>query len=120
MFVLTIFLLCSIIQHVPGEEEDDTKQLPEKPSKRPRSTRKKVSYNPFLLVPCQKFPSSSAYPFSVIFQSDALVVIDVHCHLSTTEVIGLLGGTYSVTERVLKVNQLNLYYKFYQYDKFFG
>lgn len=44
-------------------------------------------------------------PFEVIFQSDALVVIDVHSHLSTTEVIGLLGGTYCANERVLKVRQ---------------
>ena len=98
---------------------EDQKQVPDQPTKRPRSTRKKNAYNPFLLVPCQKFPSSSAYPFTVIFQSDALVVIDIHSHLSTTEVIGLLGGTYSVTERVLKVNIycVILYFliMFYQY-----
>lgn len=68
-----------------------------------KSNRKKISYNPFLLVPCQTFQSSSEHPFTVIFQSDALVVIDIHSHLSTTEVIGLLGGTYCVTQRVLKV-----------------
>lgn len=62
-----------------------------------------MSYNPFLLVPCQTFKSSSEHPFTVIFQSDALVVIDIHSHLSTTEVIGLLGGTYCVTQRILKV-----------------
>ncbi|KAK3735417.1 hypothetical protein QZH41_016867, partial [Actinostola sp. cb2023] len=90
--------------HLPLEDsEEDQKQVQERPNKRPKAPRKKFSYNPFLLVPCKKFPSSSAHPFAVIFQSDALVVIDVHSHLSTTEVIGLLGGTYSVTERVLKI-----------------
>ena len=43
----------------------------------------------------------------MVLQSDALVVIDVHSHLSTTEVIGLLGGTYSAAERILKVKLLH-------------
>ena len=34
------------------------------------------------------------------------MVIDTHAHISTTEVIGLLGGTYSYGSRKLKV--LNL------------
>ena len=31
------------------------------------------------------------------------MVIDTHAHISTTEVIGLLGGTYSYGSRRLKV-----------------
>lgn len=93
------------LQHFPCEEDDEpTKQSQDKVThKKPKVPRNKPSYNPFLLVPCRRFPSASAVPFEVIFQSDALVVIDVHSHLSTTEVIGLLGGTYCATERVLKV-----------------
>ena len=73
---------------------------------RKKSPRNKSSYDPFLLVPCRKFPSPSAVPFDVLIQSETLVVIDTHAHISTTEVIGLLGGTYSYGSRKLKV--LNL------------
>ncbi|XP_031569318.1 histone H2A deubiquitinase MYSM1-like [Actinia tenebrosa] len=93
------------ISHLPCEEDEEpAKHSQDKAThKKPKLPRNKTSYNPFLLVPCRRFPSASAVPFEVIFQSDALVVIDVHSHLSTTEVIGLLGGTYCATERVLKI-----------------
>lgn len=53
-------------------------------------------------------------PFDVLIQSETLVVMDTHAHMSTTEVIGLLGGTYSHDSRKLKViNSLAMYlYKF--------
>lgn len=70
---------------------------------RKKSPRSKSSYDPFLLVPCRKFPSPNAVPFDVLIQSETLVVIDTHAHISTTEVIGLLGGTYSYGSRRLKV-----------------
>lgn len=70
---------------------------------RKRPSRSKPIYDPFLLVPCRKFPSPSAVPFDVVIQSETLVVMDTHAHMSTTEVIGLLGGTYSHGARLLKV-----------------
>ena len=77
------------------------KGSPSAPRKRP--SRSKPSYDPFLLVPCRKFPSPSAVPFDVLIQSEALVVMDTHAHMSTTEVIGLLGGNYFHGTRLLKV-----------------
>jgi len=44
-------------------------------------------------------------PFDVLIQSETLVVMDTHAHMSTTEVIGLLGGTYSHDSRKLKVSK---------------
>lgn len=107
---MSLFFFFSL-QHLPDEEP---RKVPERPlTKRMRSTRKKTAYNPFVLVPCQSFPSSNEYPFTVIFHSEALIVIDIHSHLSTTEVIGLLGGTYCVTERVLKVRLFNRFTQYY-------
>ena len=73
------------------------------PPKR-KSSRARHSYDPFQLIPCRKFPSASAVPFEVIVQSDALVVMDTHAHMSTTEVIGLLGGQYSPNIHTLEVS----------------
>lgn len=69
--------------------------------------------NPFKLVPCASFDSERPVsisiacpllsdfellflqaPFRVKLEIEALVVIDVHAHLCTTEVIGLLGGRF--------------------------
>lgn len=52
-------------------------------------------------------------PFDVRIQSETLVVMDTHAHMSTTEVIGLLGGNYSHGSRTLKViSQICLFYEF--------
>ena len=83
------------------DEVHSEKGSPSVPRKRP--SRNKPSYDPFLLVPCRKFPTRSAVPFDVLIQSETLVVMDTHAHMSTTEVIGLLGGTYSHDSRMLKV-----------------
>ncbi|XP_022802345.1 histone H2A deubiquitinase MYSM1-like isoform X2 [Stylophora pistillata] len=97
------------IQHLsPDEEASPNGSLNEKGSPsvpRKRPSRSKPSYDPFLLVPCRKFPSQSAVPFDVHIQSETLVVMDTHAHMSTTEVIGLLGGHYSHDSRVLKVSK---------------
>ncbi|KAJ7383354.1 Myb-like, SWIRM and MPN domains 1 [Desmophyllum pertusum] len=94
------------IQHLSSDQHDQQEGVPNErgspsvPRKRP--SRSKPSYDPFLLVPCRKFPSPSAVPFDVRIQSETLVVMDTHAHMSTTEVIGLLGGNYSHGSRTLK------------------
>lgn len=97
------------IQHLsPDKEASPNGSLNEKGSPsvpRKRPSRSKPSYDPFLLVPCRKFPSPCAVPFDVHIQSETLVVMDTHAHMSTTEVIGLLGGHYSHDSRVLKVSK---------------
>jgi SHAQKYF class myb-like DNA-binding protein len=42
-------------------------------------------------------------PFSVSMSPDALLVMDFHAHLSTCEVIGLLGGTFDATTKALTI-----------------
>lgn len=95
-------------QHLsPDKEASPNGSLNEKGSPsvpRKRPSRSKPSYDPFLLVPCRKFPSLGAVPFDVHIQSETLVVMDTHAHMSTTEVIGLLGGHYSHDSRVLKAS----------------
>ena len=94
-------------QHLSPDEQaqhdavHNEKGSPSVPTKRP--LRNKPSYDPFLLVPCRKFPTRSSVPFDVLIQSETLVVMDTHAHMSTTEVIGLLGGTYLHDSRKLKV-----------------
>ena len=98
------------LQHLSPEEAEERNGLSSvKPSPSPprkSASRNKAFYDPFLLVPCRKFPSCSAVPFDVGIQSAALVVMDAHAHFSTTEVIGLLGGRYFYESRTLQVNEI--------------
>ncbi|KAG9350936.1 hypothetical protein JZ751_024825, partial [Albula glossodonta] len=79
-------------------EESQKRQL--KPSKVPRQ---KGSFDPFQLIPCQSFGDEKQEPFQVVVCAEALVVMDIHAHVSMGEVIGLLGGEYSEGEKVLKI-----------------
>ncbi|XP_046557705.1 LOW QUALITY PROTEIN: deubiquitinase MYSM1-like [Haliotis rubra] len=54
----------------------------------------KVSYDPFKLIPCQPFTADRPAPFKVSMTNTAVAVMDVHAHISKTEVIGMLGGQY--------------------------
>ncbi|XP_041134178.1 histone H2A deubiquitinase MYSM1-like isoform X1 [Polyodon spathula] len=92
-------------EHLTAEElakrrEEDKKRLP-KPPKVPRQT--KNSFDPFQLIPCQAFGDEKQEPFQVRVSGEALVVMDMHAHVSMAEVIGLLGGGYSEGERVLEI-----------------
>uniref|UniRef100_A0A3Q3VPT6 Myb-like, SWIRM and MPN domain-containing protein 1 n=1 Tax=Mola mola TaxID=94237 RepID=A0A3Q3VPT6_MOLML len=42
-------------------------------------------------------------PFQVIVCAETLLIMDMHAHVSRGEVIGLLGGTFSEEEKVLKI-----------------
>uniref|UniRef100_A0A4W4FIJ4 Myb-like, SWIRM and MPN domain-containing protein 1 n=1 Tax=Electrophorus electricus TaxID=8005 RepID=A0A4W4FIJ4_ELEEL len=61
------------------------------------------SFDPFQLVPCKTFGEDRQEPFRVIVCAEALLVMEVHAHVSMGEVIGLLGGSYDDEEKVLKV-----------------
>ncbi|KAK1165103.1 histone H2A deubiquitinase MYSM1 isoform X1 [Acipenser oxyrinchus oxyrinchus] len=92
-------------EHLTAEElakrrEEDKKTLP-KPPKVPRQA--KNSFDPFQLIPCQAFGGEKQEPFQVRVSGEALVVMDMHAHVSMAEVIGLLGGGYSEGERVLEI-----------------
>ncbi|XP_072173020.1 uncharacterized protein [Diadema setosum] len=55
------------------------------------------AYDPFKLVQCSQFSTDLPAPFSVKISGDVMVTMDLHSHLSTTEVIGLLGGQFDAT-----------------------
>ncbi|OBS70436.1 hypothetical protein A6R68_01023 [Neotoma lepida] len=46
---------------------------------------------------------SSKEPFQVKVASEALLIMDLHAHVSMAEVIGLLGGRYSEDEKTVEV-----------------
>ncbi|CAG8622773.1 8453_t:CDS:10 [Paraglomus brasilianum] len=73
--------------------------------------RNRVNYNenygtndPFRLVPPQKHTDNNPPPFRVTASSNAMLVMDFHAHLVSTEIIGLLGGKYNHDEGFLQVS----------------
>ncbi|XP_062857371.1 histone H2A deubiquitinase MYSM1 isoform X2 [Trichomycterus rosablanca] len=91
-------------EHLSAEElairrEEMRKRQP-KASKIPKQ---RGSFDPFQLVPCKDFGEERQEPFSVIVYAEALLVMDMHAHVSMGEVIGLLGGSYSDDEKVLRI-----------------
>ncbi|KAJ2745350.1 hypothetical protein GGI20_002236 [Coemansia sp. BCRC 34301] len=57
----------------------------------------------FRLVPCRVF-SEGGDPFGVEISAAALALMDLNAHLMDTEVIGLLGGAYDASRRVVRVD----------------
>ncbi|XP_028629151.1 histone H2A deubiquitinase MYSM1 isoform X2 [Grammomys surdaster] len=81
------------------EEEEKCKPIKfSKASKLPKS-----SFDPFQLIPCNFFSEEKQEPFQVKIASEALLIMDLHAHVSMAEVIGLLGGRYSEADKVLEV-----------------
>eukprot|EP00794_Sanderia_malayensis_P017305 gene17305-19038_t len=62
--------------------------------------------DPLTLVECAQFASiGKIQPFSITISTNALLLIDFHCHLSTSEVIGYLAGKWDTTRHHLKISQ---------------
>ncbi|MBW04173.1 Histone H2A deubiquitinase MYSM1, partial [Eschrichtius robustus] len=61
------------------------------------------SFDPFQLIPCNFFSEEKQEPFQVKVASEALLIMDLHAHVSMAEVIGLLGGRYSEVDKVVEV-----------------
>uniref|UniRef100_A0A8B9P9Q3 Myb-like, SWIRM and MPN domain-containing protein 1 n=1 Tax=Apteryx owenii TaxID=8824 RepID=A0A8B9P9Q3_APTOW len=55
------------------------------------------------LIPCCLFTEEKQEPFQVKVSSEALLIMDLHSHVSMAEVIGLLGGKYSEDDRIVEV-----------------
>uniref|UniRef100_A0A8C0LXC9 Deubiquitinase MYSM1 n=1 Tax=Canis lupus familiaris TaxID=9615 RepID=A0A8C0LXC9_CANLF len=90
--------------HLSAEElarRKEEKCKPVKSSKVPRPT--KSSFDPFQLIPCNFFSEEKQEPFQVKVASEALLIMDLHAHVSMAEVIGLLGGRYSEVDKVVEV-----------------
>ncbi|XP_055257958.1 deubiquitinase MYSM1 isoform X3 [Moschus berezovskii] len=92
-------------EHLSAEElarrREEEKCKPGKPSKVPRAT--KSSFDPFQLIPCNFFSEEKQEPFQVKVASEALLIMDLHAHVSMAEVIGLLGGRYSEADKIVEV-----------------
>ncbi|XP_068396080.1 deubiquitinase MYSM1 isoform X2 [Eschrichtius robustus] len=92
-------------EHLSAEElarrREEEKCKPGKSSKVPRPT--KSSFDPFQLIPCNFFSEEKQEPFQVKVASEALLIMDLHAHVSMAEVIGLLGGRYSEVDKVVEV-----------------
>ncbi|XP_029802631.1 histone H2A deubiquitinase MYSM1 isoform X2 [Suricata suricatta] len=91
-------------EHLSAEElarrkEEKCKSV--KSSKVPRPT--KSSFDPFQLIPCNFFSEEKQEPFQVKVASEALLIMDLHAHVSMAEVIGLLGGRYSEVDKIVEV-----------------
>ncbi|XP_041508181.1 deubiquitinase MYSM1 isoform X4 [Microtus oregoni] len=92
-------------EHLSAEElakrREEEKCKPVKSSK--VSKLPKSSLDPFQLIPCNFFSEEKQEPFQVKVASEALLIMDLHAHVSMAEVIGLLGGRYSEAEKTLEV-----------------
>nr|XP_044626857.1 deubiquitinase MYSM1 isoform X9 [Equus asinus] len=92
-------------EHLSAEElarrREEGKCKPVKSSKGPRPT--KSSFDPFQLIPCNVFSEEKQEPFQVKVASEALLIMDLHAHVSLAEVIGLLGGRYSEVDKIVEV-----------------
>ncbi|XP_062578565.1 histone H2A deubiquitinase MYSM1-like [Saccostrea cucullata] len=84
------------IQH---QDKVSTKESPGKVSRSP----KVQSLDPFKLIPCQNFSQERPAPFYVEIHNTALVIMDIHAHISKTEVIGMLGGCYHDDDQHLEI-----------------
>ncbi|XP_051868185.1 histone H2A deubiquitinase MYSM1 [Pristis pectinata] len=92
-------------EHLTAEElakrhKEELNKSP-KPARGPRHS--KSSLDPFQLIPCLCFNEDKLEPFQVKVAVEALLVMDMHAHVSMAEVIGLLGGRYSSGKRVLEI-----------------
>ncbi|XP_062994405.1 deubiquitinase MYSM1 isoform X2 [Elgaria multicarinata webbii] len=92
-------------EHLSAEElakrREEEKHKPPKASKGQRHT--KSSFDPFQLIPCCSFTEENPEPFQVTVGAEALLIMDLHAHVSMAEVIGLLGGRYSETDGIVEV-----------------
>lgn len=63
----------------------------------------KSAFDPFQLIPCLDFTEERQAPFQVKISAEAMLILDLHSHVSMAEVIGLLGGRYLEEERIVEI-----------------
>ncbi|XP_032380746.1 histone H2A deubiquitinase MYSM1 isoform X2 [Etheostoma spectabile] len=90
-------------EHLSAEEVALRREELKKQPKPCKISRLRGSIDPFQLIPCRSFGEDVQEPFQVIVCAETLLIMDMHAHVSRGEVIGLLGGTFSEEERVLKI-----------------
>ncbi|XP_005098419.2 MPN domain-containing protein [Aplysia californica] len=68
---------------------------------------RRIDIDPHTLVQCEKFDShSKLQPFTVSVNSNALLLMDFHCYLTKSEVVGYLGGRWDTHKQHLSVEQV--------------
>ncbi|XP_045713014.1 deubiquitinase MYSM1 isoform X2 [Phyllostomus hastatus] len=100
-------------EHLSAEElarrREEEKCKPIKSSKVQRPTKRfseyRSSFDPFQLIPCNFFSEEKQEPFQVKVASEALLIMDLHAHVSMAEVIGLLGGRYSEVDKIVEASE---------------
>ncbi|XP_072275456.1 deubiquitinase MYSM1 [Pyxicephalus adspersus] len=63
----------------------------------------KSAFDPFQLIPCLNFTEEKQAPFRVMISAEAMLILDLHSHVSLAEVIGLLGGRYLEEDRIVEI-----------------
>ncbi|XP_020377699.2 LOW QUALITY PROTEIN: MPN domain-containing protein [Rhincodon typus] len=60
--------------------------------------------DPHTLVELTSFTSVNKFqPFNVAISSNVLLLVDFHCHLTTSEVVGYLGGRWDTSTQLLTI-----------------
>uniref|UniRef100_A0AAQ5XPR4 Myb-like, SWIRM and MPN domain-containing protein 1 n=1 Tax=Amphiprion ocellaris TaxID=80972 RepID=A0AAQ5XPR4_AMPOC len=90
-------------EHLSAEELALRREEMKKQPKPCKMSRYRGSFDPFQLIPCRSFEEDVQEPFQVIVCAETLLIMDMHAHVSRGEVIGLLGGTFNVEAKVLKI-----------------
>ncbi|KAM4721104.1 deubiquitinase MYSM1 [Rhinophrynus dorsalis] len=91
-------------EHLSAEELAQRREEKIRSSKCSKGSRQgKSSFDPFQLVPCSAFSEEKKEPFRVKVAAEAMLLLDMHSHVSMAEVIGLLGGRYSESEGVVEI-----------------
>ncbi|XP_046404491.1 MPN domain-containing protein-like isoform X2 [Ischnura elegans] len=99
-----------------GSEECEVVEKEEKKPLAPKSPRvvmkhnilgcRAVNHDANTLVESTPFSSmGKIQPFLVSMSSNSLLVMDFHCHLTTSEVVGYLGGHWDVNAHNLAITQ---------------
>lgn len=59
--------------------------------------------DPNLQLDYEYYSETKPQPFSVIIYSSVMAVMDFHCHLSNSEVVGYLGGNWDPSKKCKKL-----------------
>ncbi|KAH6563159.1 hypothetical protein BASA62_008719 [Batrachochytrium salamandrivorans] len=111
------------IEHLDPEKEEQRKLLQKNAKyfadeeleklniKRPKTSKVAITdvmgkYDPFKLIPLQRYAEDSVHALRVKVHSNALIIMDFHSHLAHTEIIGLIGGTFDPIKRELCMLQI--------------
>lgn len=62
-----------------------------------------IFLDPFQLIDCSQYGTHKQAPFTIQVSAQVLAMIDIHAHLSNSEVIGLLGGHFDEERRSLNI-----------------